>query len=324
MVRVAIAGGSNGLGRVITSAIVSEGKHDVFVLSRRAATEDKTNSALNLQVDYTDPDKIAQVLTENKIEVVISAIGVLFEDTHLAQMNLIEGAERSSTVRRFAPSDFGIDYVEADKQGYPCVVPGLEGYKGSKYKLQALERVKATKLEYTRYVIGFLMDYYGFPAETIPVQPLAVILDMDNHAAAIPGTGNDKITLTHSETIGKFVSASLDLEKWPETSWIIGDTLTWREALEIVQDAQHKEFDVKFDSEEALKASQITELPANIPRYAIAGKPFLSGILSVWSLGFIWGWFDISSAKGEDKALNEILPQVETLSFATYIKRCWQ
>ncbi|KAM5356921.1 hypothetical protein ACJ41O_003567 [Fusarium nematophilum] len=322
MVRVAVAGGSNGLGRVIANAIIAANKHEVFVLSRQA-TAAKENAPPTLKVDYTDPDDIAGVLRSNKIEVVISTIGILFEDTHLAQMNLIEGAERSGTVKRFAPSEFGIDYVEAAKQGYPCVLPGLEGYKGSQYKIQAFEKLKSTKLEYTRYIIGFLMDYYGFPAESIPVLPLAVVLDVDNLKAAIPGAGNDKVTLTHSQTIGKLVSASLDLEKWPEKSWIAGETLTWREALEIVQEARHVTFDVRYDMEEDLKESRITELPANIPRYAIAAKPFLDGILSLWSLGFIWGWFDISSAKGEDQTLNDMFPEFQTLGFAKYIKRCW-
>lgn len=34
MVKVAIAGGSGGLGRVITEAIIATGKHEVFVISR--------------------------------------------------------------------------------------------------------------------------------------------------------------------------------------------------------------------------------------------------------------------------------------------------
>jgi hypothetical protein len=72
--------------------------------------------------------------------------------------------------------------------------------------------------------------------------PLAVVLDIENNKAALPVTGDDKVTLTHSETIGKFVATSLDLKEWPEKSWIIGDTLTWREALGLVESTRSKSF----------------------------------------------------------------------------------
>jgi hypothetical protein len=67
-------------------------------------------------VDYSDIDNIAGVLRSNNVEVVLSTIGILFEDTHISQMNLIDGAERSGTVKRFAPSEFAVDYVAAIKR----------------------------------------------------------------------------------------------------------------------------------------------------------------------------------------------------------------
>ena len=68
-----------------------------------------------LVVDYSSPESIADVLRSNGTEVVISTIGVLFEDTHQAQMNLIEGAEKSGTVKRFAPSEFAYDYLAVEE-----------------------------------------------------------------------------------------------------------------------------------------------------------------------------------------------------------------
>jgi hypothetical protein len=128
------------------------------------------------------------------------------------------------------------------RSGYPCQLPGLEGYKGNTYKIEAFKKLQSTGMESTRFMIGFLMDYYGAPAELPPVLPLAVVLDIENNKAALPVTGDDKVTLTHSETIGKFVATSLDLKEWPEKSWIIGDTLTWREALGLVESTRSKSF----------------------------------------------------------------------------------
>ncbi|RSL65558.1 hypothetical protein CEP53_003628 [Fusarium sp. AF-6] len=242
-------------------------------------------------MDYANPDNISNVLRSNGTEVVISTIGILFEDTHKSQMNLIEGAEKSETIKRFAPSEFAYDYDAAAEGGYPCQLPGLEGYKGNKYKIEAAERLQSTSMESTRFMIGFLMDYYGAPAEEPPVLPLAVVLDMENNKAALPSTGDDKVTLTHSETIGKFVAASLDLEEWPKKSWIIGDILTWREALGFVENAR--------------------------------GKPFIDGMMSLWSLGFAWGWYDLTSYKKSEKTLNEMFPELETLTFKDFMARCF-
>lgn len=200
-------------------------------------------------------------------------------------------------------------------------------------------------MESTRFIIGFLMDYYGAPAELPPVLPLAVVLDIENNKAALPVTGEDKVTLTHSETIGKFVAASLDLKEWPEKSWIIGDTLTWREALGFVESTRSKSFsnltspvwifslislfteiklDVHFDSIDDLKESKITELPGNIPKYEFFGKPFIDGMMSLWSLGFAWGWYDLTSYKKSEKTLNEVFPELETLTFKSFMARCFR
>ncbi|KAI8723005.1 NmrA domain-containing protein [Fusarium sp. LHS14.1] len=323
MVKVTVAGGSNGLGRVIVRTIAATGKHEVSVLSRQHKETDPRDSILVLAADYSNPESIADVLRSNGTEVVISTIGILFEDTRRAQMNLIEGAEKSGTVKRFAPSEFAYEYLAAAEAGYPCQLPGLEGYKGNTYKIEAVKRLRSTSMESTRFMIGFLMDYYGAPAELPPVLPLAVVLDMENNKAALPVTGDDKVTLTHSETIGKFVAASLDLKEWPEKSWIIGDTLTWREALGFVESTRKIKFEVHFDSIDNLKESKITELPANVSKYELVGKPFIDGMMSLWSLGFAWGWYDLTSYKKSEKTLNELFPELETLTFKNFILRCF-
>ncbi|KAH8586948.1 hypothetical protein B0O99DRAFT_527682 [Bisporella sp. PMI_857] len=313
MVRVAIAGGSGGLGRTLAEAIAATTKHDLFVLSRETSHASAEKSPFKiLRVDYLNPTQIAEVLRANNINTVISTIGILSEDTHRAQLNLIDGAVEAGTVTRFAPSD-----------GYPFHLPGLEGYMSSQYKIAAFEKLRATKMECTRFIIGFLMDYYGFPAEKIDIIPLAVVLDVENCKAAIPAGGNDPITLTHSQTIGKFVAASLDLPKWPEKSWIIGDTMTWNEVLDIAEQARGQKFDVTYDSIESLQQSMVTELPANVPRYSIAPKPFMDGIMSLWSLGFAQRWFDLPFRKGDDGTLNELFPEIEVLTMKNFLNRCW-
>lgn len=68
-----------------------------------------------LIVDYSSPENIADVLKENEIGTVISCLSMNTEEASQAQLNLINGATKSTTVRRFAPSEFGIDYMAASK-----------------------------------------------------------------------------------------------------------------------------------------------------------------------------------------------------------------
>ncbi|KAK2769497.1 nmra-like family protein [Colletotrichum kahawae] len=327
MVRVAIAGGSGGLGRVITKAIAQARKHDIFVLSRRSMSISEQIPGVGyLIIDYSNVSQITDLLESNNIEVVISAIGIVFEDSHRAQLNLIEGASHSTTVRRFAPSEFALDYVEGaaryvffnpeqeylitsfHARGYPFPVPGSQVYKAAEYKMETLEKLKSTQMEYTRFMSGFLVDYYGYPAAPYPYF----------HWQSSP------VTLTHSETIGRFVAASLDLPCWPKKALIVGDTLTWNQALAIAEEVRGKTFDVKIEPLYDLKKGIITELPGNKRRYLALPKGILDAVLCVWNIGFIQGFYDLEGLANPDSMLNQVFPNIPVLSFKEFMERCWK
>lgn len=65
-----------------------------------------------------------------------------------------------------------------------------------------------------------------------------LFLDIPNNAAAIPGSGNTPSAFTHTKDVGKFVAASLDLEKWEPDTFIIGDKVTWNEFLQHAEAAK--------------------------------------------------------------------------------------
>jgi hypothetical protein len=69
-----------------------------------------------LAIDYTSPESIASVLKSENIDTVISTLGIFQEEQQKAQLNLIDGAVASGTVKRFAPSEFGLDYVQNKKE----------------------------------------------------------------------------------------------------------------------------------------------------------------------------------------------------------------
>lgn len=88
------------------------------------------------------------------------------------------------------------------------------------------------------------MDFFGHPHEPVNGFPVAVALDVENARAAIPGTGNANVAMTHSSDIGAFVARmlALETERWPEKCWIVGDRLTWNEALVFAERARGEFF----------------------------------------------------------------------------------
>src|SRR5258708_6679779 len=134
MVVVGTAGGTGGLGRTITEAIEATRKHSVFVCLRRHAaifhschelcnTNDTAhaNQSTNifdslpnvtpLTADYTSVDDLDTVLREHAVDT-ISTLQIQNDESSKSQLRLIEAAEKSRTVKRSAPSKFGVDYMD--------------------------------------------------------------------------------------------------------------------------------------------------------------------------------------------------------------------
>ena len=68
------------------------------------------DGATVLELDYSEPEHIGQVLSSHGIDTVISVLNLDFEPISNAQINLIRGSALSGTVKRFIPSDFNVDY----------------------------------------------------------------------------------------------------------------------------------------------------------------------------------------------------------------------
>jgi hypothetical protein len=251
-------------------------------------------------------------LADNNIDTVISTMGILSGEHTKNQLNLIEGAVNSGTVKRFAPSEWGIDYVEAQKQGF-----GLPSAEMVGYKVSGIEALKKAGLPYTRFMTGYFLDYFGYPHYKTYMSPIAIGLDVENATAAIPGDGNVPVVFTLTSDVGKFVAASLDSE-WPEKSVIVGTRVTLNELLSFAEDATGKKFSVTYDSLEKLKGYQVTELPANIPRYQFFPKQMMDGLLATMGVGMAEGWFDL---KGE--TLNSKFPQVKATGAKEFLSQVW-
>lgn len=104
-----------------------------------------------------------------------------------------------------------------------------------------MEQLRQTDLEWTRFHVGYFLDYYGMPhIETHLPAPFAFVLDIPNKVAAIPGSGNDVFSLTYTRDVAKFVVRALDLPKWEEETFCYGDKVTWNQVLKLAEEATGK------------------------------------------------------------------------------------
>ncbi|KFZ16703.1 hypothetical protein V502_04964 [Pseudogymnoascus sp. VKM F-4520 (FW-2644)] len=320
MVRVAVAGGTSGLGRLVVNAIVATKKHDVFVLSRKDSDVFASEPDVKLfAVDYAVPATITAVLEENRVDTVISCLHLNSKEASDAQLNLIEGVAKASTVERFAPSEFGLDYLEVAKVDFD--------FHAVEFKVAAIDRLKEfPSLKYIRFINGTFMDYFGPPPNPPQMNVISLIIDPENSKAAIPGDGSATILITHTTDVARFVAAALSLPDWPEKLIIQGDRLTLNEVVAVAESVKgstrpenRTKFDVTYSSVEDLKVGKSTELPSNIPRYAFLPKVMIDGITQTVSIGMAIGLLDI---KGP--LLNDLVPEVKPLSLETFLKRSLQ
>lgn len=99
---------------------------------------------------------------------------------------------------------------------------------------------KTSNLEYTAFYSGFFLDYWGLPGVPSNKPPFTMVLDIANNEAVIPGSGNVPVTFTHTRDTAKFVAAILDLEKWDPETYVMGDKLTFNEALRLAEEVKGK------------------------------------------------------------------------------------
>lgn len=73
---------------------------------------------------------------------------------------------------------------------------------------------------------GHFYDYYGYPKVKTYLKHADFLVDIANKAAAVPGSGEDKVAFTYSFDVARFVDDLVNTEeKWPKHSVIIGEKI---------------------------------------------------------------------------------------------------
>ncbi|RYN40107.1 hypothetical protein AA0113_g377 [Alternaria arborescens] len=310
MVTVAIAGGTGGVGRTIVEELVGQDKHQVLILSRKANKIPGLESVRVIEADYEDVASIKQSLQKHNVEVVISALALFTEESAKAQMNLIQAAIDSGSVKRFMPSEYGVNY------SHPGV---LDFHPAAKWWLDAADLLRSSHLDFTRVMFGWFSDYFGMPHCKSNMKPFKYALDFDNRKAALPGDGEASVTFLHSTDVAKYIAALLNEEKrWPEFSAFASDKLTWNKVVEIAERVTGEKWKVTYDPIDKLEQGQATlfeqpegsyELPEDATRSMMAefGVMAVKGIMDITGEGL----------------RNDVFPEVHPITVETLMQKAW-
>jgi len=244
---VCIAGGSGGLGFLVTKQFLKSGEFKVSVISRKNSNNKTTINEIKKlggtvnEVDILNVENLKQAL--NGVDVVICTYGAAA--IHKEQLALIEAA-KAAKVKRFIPSEFGVDIEHHESVDFV------------KPKKQIMEAVKASGLEYTLVPCGF------FPETTFTE---VFGFHINQGQVEIIGEGNAKISWTHREDVGRYlVQIVKHCDKTVnKVIRVEGDRGTFNEVVKLMEEKKNKKFTVKhLPLEEAKKKNQTLKNPMDV------------------------------------------------------------
>lgn len=232
MVKVAIVGATSHVAGYLIPAIAE--KHEVVTLTRKPSNPEvhvpnihrysHLPNVHSVVVDYSKPAALDAAL--QGVHTVISTIFNFNKDAYVnTSLALLESALRVG-VKRFAPSEFAAHGLPNDT---------IEVYR---YKAIVSEAVRKSGIEYTLFDTGFWMNMLAAGTPGANGMSYTPIFDVGNCSARIPGDGSAYLVYIRGEDMAKFVAASLELEKWPAVSRMVGDRKTFNEILRIAEEVR--------------------------------------------------------------------------------------
>ncbi|VUC33471.1 unnamed protein product [Clonostachys rosea] len=305
---VAVAGGTGGLGKSVIEQLKHHGHHHkVFILGRAAPSKPAPDSPEFLQVDYTDVDSLVKALQEREIDTVVSTINLETEAGTQSQLNLITAADKSQVTRRFIPSEY-VSLIDEDRADSG---PGMGGW------IPNAKALRGTNLEYIRISIGLFSDYFGMPYVKSNLKPFCFLLDVRRKIAAIPGTGDEKFTLTYSEDLARYIVRLLDDQsKWPEIGLLSGSDISVNELIACAEKVTGSRMNVTHDTVEKLDQGEVTVLfhPEEIPKEEF--KPVLAGLCKMIISG-------ACLLPNDHRRLDKRYPEISLTSTEAILARAW-
>ncbi|CAI6030275.1 unnamed protein product [Clonostachys chloroleuca] len=296
---VAVAGGTGDVGRTIAEYLAGSGKHTIYILSRKLKQVDSpVPGAKLLVIDYNDAEAIAATLDANAVDTIISALGLAGGE---GQLKLIAGARKALSTTRFIPSEYAA-----------YTPPDAEENKFTAGVLRAVDALHESGLQYTRFAIGMFMDYFGTPNIPSHLRPFIWGVDIAKRRAAIPGSGDEIISMTYSKDVARFIERLLEDGDWPEYSIVSGSDTSFNEILAL---AQEYTGNVTYDSKEKLDKNEATLLDDSS-----YGGMDPRMMMSMLGLQIIKEELKLP----EEGRLNDRYPEVKPMTIAELIATAWK
>jgi hypothetical protein len=99
--------------------------------------------------------------------------------------------------------------------------------------------LRSTNLQWTQFHVGLFLDYYGMPHIPSYLTPLVIFIDMAHKVAALPGNnGEEIVSFTYTQDLGKFVVKSLELGEWEESYGCYSENTSFKRVLELAEEAR--------------------------------------------------------------------------------------
>ncbi|KAM0079785.1 hypothetical protein ACKRZS_008072 [Fusarium odoratissimum] len=189
------------------------------------------------------------------------------------------------------------------------------------FSAATLAVLSQTKLEYTIVSNGHFSDYYGYPKFKTYLKHADFLVNIANKAAAVPGSGEDRVAFTYNFGVARFVDVLVNTEeKWPKHSVIIGEKITVNGIVAIAEGARGERFPMVHDDLNKLESLQVTELPSHVEAYKFFLKPMLQTLLAAIGLWITDGHFDLAY----EGSFNQIFPHIELTSVKELIDQAWK
>nr|QDJ00488.1 isoflavone reductase 1 [Nicotiana acuminata] len=198
--KVLIIGGTGYIGKFIVEASTKSG-HPTFALVRESTVSDPVKSKIvenfkNLGVtilhgDLYDHESLVKAIKQ--VDVVISTVGPM----QLAdQVNIIAAIKEAGNIKRFFPSEFGMDVDKGN------TVEPLKSLVGAKAQIR--RAIEAEGIPYT-YVSSDLSDGY-FLATLVQLEATAPPRDK----IIIPGDGNVEVVFNEEHDACTYTIKAVD------------------------------------------------------------------------------------------------------------------
>ncbi|TLD20485.1 hypothetical protein PspLS_08683 [Pyricularia sp. CBS 133598] len=229
MVKIAIAGGSSGVGQEIVASLAATKKHEILLLTRKYpdGTEPAQDGVTWFHADYKDTSQLASLLqgVHTVLSFVISSTSMTGGTPKSdEQKNLIDAAIQAG-VKRFAPSEWlgwNLDPV-----------PWYQYKKAMREYLKEVNKDKKV-LEYCLFQPGIFTNYLAHPTQTSKhVQTMELNFDFTNRRAIVAEDSDSaRITLTTIHDLAAVVTLAVEHQgEWPVVGGICGEEMTLGELL---------------------------------------------------------------------------------------------